>query len=265
MVLVAFFILTERKILGYMQLRKGPNKVGFLGLLQRFADLFKLVIKFKVSWFKVRSWFSWCGVLISVIVCCFYCLFLSSSCLSSGSSLSLLWVLLISALRSYGFLSVGWGSYCKYALLRSVRCCFGAVTFEAVFMCIIVLVSLYFYSYSVEPPLSYPGLVILIFPLVFVFWLLALLCEAGRTPFDYLEAEREMVRGVSVEYSGVPFTCLFACEYLVMFILSWLTRVVFLGGLCVVPATIFVLGYFVWCRGTFPRARYDFFVGIMWE
>lgn len=265
MVLVAFFILTERKILGYIQIRKGPNKVGIIGLFQSFADLLKLVVKLKVPLFQGRSWFSWSGVLLLVCLASLYCVFFGLCYSGFTDNMSLLWLLVIRSMTGYRLLSIGWGSYNKYALLRSIRCCFGAVRFEALFMCCVIVSSLVIGGYGARCLVGTGWCLSLCVPLLFVFWLVSILCECGRTPFDYPEAEREMVSGLNVEYCNVPFTCLFACEYLIMFIFSWLTSILFFGGWLIIPSTMFVLFFFVWCRGTLPRARYDFFVNLMWE
>nr|QDA21734.1 NADH dehydrogenase subunit 1 [Amphimerus sp. JM-2019] len=265
MLFVAFFILGERKILGYMQVRKGPNKVGFLGLFQSFADLLKLMMKFKVSLFQVRSWLSWFGVYLLVFLACCYCLIYSLSYSSFGSSVLFLWVLLITSLTGYSLLSVGWGSYNKFALVSCVRSAFGSVTFEACFMCVVMICALVCGTYgSFSYVDNFWGL-FFVLPICYFLWLVGVLCECNRTPLDYAEAESELVSGLNTEYCNVPFTCLFACEYLIMFVFSWLGALLFFGGGSVVWVSFFHVIFFVWARATLPRVRYDFFVGFMWK
>nr|YP_010401651.1 NADH dehydrogenase subunit 1 [Cryptocotyle lingua]UQU69049.1 NADH dehydrogenase subunit 1 [Cryptocotyle lingua] len=265
MVFVAFFILGERKILGYMQIRKGPNKVGLAGLLQSFADLLKLVIKYKVSLFQVRSWLSWLGVYFLVFLACGYCLIFALSYSGSSSILLLLWILLITSLTGYSLLSVGWGSYNKFALISCVRSAFGSVTFEACFMCIVVISALVCGGYYIFPFIDSAWGLVFVLPICYFLWLVGMLCECNRTPLDYAEAESELVSGLNTEYCNVPFTCLFACEYLIMFIFSWLGAVIFFGGTFVILVALGHVIFFVWARATLPRVRYDFFVSFMWK
>nr|QIJ60107.1 NADH dehydrogenase subunit 1 [Fischoederius elongatus] len=265
MLFVAFFILAERKILGYVQIRKGPNKVGIWGLLQSFADLLKLVIKFKVFSFEVRSWLSWCGVFLLVFLSCCYCVFYAFG--SGGVSCVnfMLWFLIVTSMTGYSMISVGWGSFNKYALLSSIRSALGSVTFEACFMCIVIILALVCGTYDLLGFVNNSWLLVAVIPACYFLWLLGILCECNRTPLDYSEAESELVSGLSVEYSGVPFTCLFACEYLIMFIFSWLSAVIFFGGIFVMFFTMVHAVFYIWARATLPRFRYDYFVGFMWE
>nr|AYH51419.1 NADH dehydrogenase subunit 1 [Tylodelphys immer] len=266
MVLVAFFILAERKILGYMQIRKGPNKVGVLGLLQSFADLLKLIVKYKVFFFQVRSWLSWFSVFLLVFISCSYCVLYCTIYSGYGSANWLLWFLMVVGLTGYSLLGVGWGSFNKYALLGSIRSSFGSVTFEAAFMCVIIIVGLVVGSYNIVDVYNSNWLIIFSLPACYILWLMGILCESNRTPFDYAESESELVSGLNVEYCNVPFTCLFACEYLIMYIFSWVTSVFFFGGGYILYFfSLFHLVFFIWARAVLPRVRYDFFVSFMWK
>nr|QYC97740.1 NADH dehydrogenase subunit 1 [Diplostomoidea sp. MSB para 30071] len=266
MVLVAFFILAERKVLGYMQLRKGPNKVGILGLFQSFADLLKLIIKHKYTYFQVRSWFSWFSVFLLVLISCSYCVLYSTSVSGFTSVNWFLWFLVVVGLTGYSLLGVGWGSFSKYSLLGAIRSSFGSVTFEASFMCIVLILGLIVSCYDLLDIISYNWLAVLVLPVCYVLWLVGILCESNRTPFDYGESESELVSGLNVEYCSVPFTCLFACEYLIMYIFSWATSVFFFGGgLYLYVLCVFHLVFFIWSRATLPRVRYDCFVSFMWK
>nr|UFQ89293.1 NADH dehydrogenase subunit 1 [Duplicibothrium sp. MZUSP 8039] len=265
LLIIAFFILGERKILGYSQFRKGPNKVGIMGLLQSFADLLKLVVKFKYYSFQSRSYISVLGVFLLVSLVIFYCFIYGGYYSNSYTEFSFLWFLVVTSFTSYSLLCAGWGSYSKYSVLGSMRSAFGSVSFEACFMCIVVFCALCYGSYSLSDYWSAGWQGILIFPAAYLLFLICILCETNRTPFDYAESESELVSGFNVEYSGIFFTCLFACEYIIIFIFSWLGSVIMVGGgilsLLFLP---FHLLFFMWARATLPRIRYDYFVNFFW-
>nr|YP_007889816.1 NADH dehydrogenase subunit 1 [Taenia twitchelli]BAN15648.1 NADH dehydrogenase subunit 1 [Taenia twitchelli] len=266
LLIIAFFILGERKILGYSQFRKGPNKVGIIGLFQSFSDLLKLIVKFKYSNFSLRSEFGLLGVFLLVFLVLSYSFLYGGYYSFSFNSFSLLWILVISSLCSYSVLCVGWGSYSSYSFLSSIRCAFSSISFEACFMCIVIFSALCFESYNLNDIYNSDWLLVLLFPLIIILYLICMLCETNRSPFDYGEAESELVSGFNVEYSGVYFTCLFACEYIIMFVFSWLGMVIlFGGGLIGSIYLFFCLLFFMWSRATLPRIRYDFFVNFFWN
>lgn len=266
LLIIAFFILGERKILGYSQFRKGPKKVGIRGLLQRFADLLKLVVKAKYYSFQRRRYISILGVFLLVCLVIFYCFIYGGYYSFRYTEFSLLWFLVVTSFTSYSLLCAGWGSYSKYSVLGAMRSAFGSVRFEACFMCIVVFSAICYGSYSLTDfwEAGWQGL--LIFPAAYLLFLVCILCETNRTPFDYAESERELVRGFNTEYSGIFFTCLFACEYIIIFIFSWLGSVIMVGGgVLSVILLPFHLLFFMWARATLPRIRYDYFVNFFWS
>lgn len=266
LLIIAFFILGERKILGYCQYRKGPNKVGFMGLLQRFSDLMKLVFKYKFYYFQRRSYIALIGVFLLICLVVFYCLIYGSYFSFSYSEFSFVWFLVVTSFTSYALLCSGWGSYSRYSFLGSMRSAFRSVRFEACFMCIVIFCSLCYGGYCLSS-YYYSGLVpLFIFPCLYVLFLVCILCETNRTPFDYAESERELVRGFKTEYSGIFFTCLFACEYIIIFIFSWLGSIIMVGGgfFGFILMSLHLL-FFMWARATLPRIRYDYFVKFFWS
>nr|UFQ89089.1 NADH dehydrogenase subunit 1 [Caulobothrium sp. MZUSP 7990] len=266
LLIIAFFILGERKILGYSQFRKGPNKVGIMGLLQSFADLLKLVVKFKYYSFQSRSYVSVMGVFLLVSLVIFYCFIFGGYYSFSNTNFSFLWFLVVTSFTSYSLLCAGWGSYSKYSVLGAMRSAFGSVSFEACFMCIVVFCAVCYGSYSLSDYWEAGWQGLLVFPSAYLLFLICILCETNRTPFDYAESESELVSGFNTEYSGIFFTCLFACEYIIIFIFSWLGAVIMVGGglfsLLLLP---FHLLFFMWARATLPRIRYDYFVNFFWS
>lgn len=265
MLFVAMFILSERKILGYIQLRKGPKKVGVLGLLQRFADFFKLVLKFKYILFQSRRYLSWVGIFLLVFVCCCYRVLVVLFHRRLGGNKVLLWFLVIGSFTGYGLLCIGWGCYKKFSLLSCMRSSFGSVSFEACAMCIVVILSVLHGDYRAFMFYDFTWCDFMIFPVLYLFWLVRVFCECNRTPFDYAESERELVSGLSTEYCGVGFTCLFASEYFIIFLFSWVTSLLFFRGFLVLLFCGVHSLFFVWCRATLPRVRYDVFTDFMWE
>nr|YP_009414361.1 NADH dehydrogenase subunit 1 [Dactylogyrus lamellatus]ALP29101.1 NADH dehydrogenase subunit 1 [Dactylogyrus lamellatus] len=264
MVFVAFFILSERKVLSYIQLRKGPNKVGLAGLFQSFADLIKLLIKVKINVQQYRSLLALFGTYLLVVLSVSYCLLYASFFSGSFGNLDLPWFLIITSLTGYSLLGVGWGSYNKYSLFGALRSSFGSVSFEACLMCVLIIFGLFFSGYSFQWNSGSGSLFFCVIPLYFM-WLVAILCETNRTPFDYAESESDLVSGFNTEYCNVYFTCLFACEYLIIFIICWFSSSIFFSGFWWWVSLVFNIIYFLWARATLPRVRYDYFVSFMWE
>nr|YP_009545843.1 NADH dehydrogenase subunit 1 [Ophioceres incipiens]AYO99635.1 NADH dehydrogenase subunit 1 [Ophioceres incipiens] len=276
---VALLTLLERKVLGYMQLRKGPNLVGPLGLLQPIADGLKLFIKesLKPSSASPLLYF------FSPLFFLFLALFLWGVVpISSGAlnlSLSLLFLITFSSLSVYPVLSAGWASNSKYALLGSIRGVAQTISYEVSFG-LIVLPPVVFVGgwslFSFIEAQDFGGM--LIFPCLplFVMWYISSLAETNRAPFDLAEGESELVSGYNVEYSGVAFALFFIGEYANIILINLLSVFLFLGagtscygsllfGLSLLGKSLFFIFSFLWIRASFPRIRYDHLMMLMWK
>nr|YP_009257647.1 NADH dehydrogenase subunit 1 [Aglaiogyrodactylus forficulatus]ANH20410.1 NADH dehydrogenase subunit 1 [Aglaiogyrodactylus forficulatus] len=269
LVFVAFFVLLERNILGLIQQRKGPNKVGIFGLLQSFTDLIKLIIKVnKNTFYNYRSIIGFIGVNILLVGTIFFCylhyLFFSGS----EVIFFFLFILLIGSLTSYSILFVGLGSLNKFSYLGSIRSSFTALCYEGALMCFIL-----FLAYCNN---TYSGFLFYLnetnfnsFYLIWPFYLTGLIllfCETNRTPFDYSESESDLVSGFNIEFGSVYFTCLFACEYLLCYIVCWIFSICFFSSplfICLSAS----LGCFILIvvRAILPRFNYYSFVKLFWH
>nr|YP_010534929.1 NADH dehydrogenase subunit 1 [Modiolus modulaides]UYA96812.1 NADH dehydrogenase subunit 1 [Modiolus modulaides] len=271
LVAVAWYTMFERKVLGYIMNRKGPNKVGMLGLIQPLADGAKLFSKeFVVPTFSNISPFFICPIVTFFIALLFWLLYPFKSA-EWVFSCGLLFYLANSGVNVYGVLVAGWSSNSKYALLGSMRGVAQSVSYE-VSMALTLLGSVYLVGVMglqgvnlwQEGPLFCVG--VLILPFLFV-WLITMLAETNRAPFDFVEGESELVSGFNVEYSSVGFALIYMAEYANMLFNSLFTCVMFLG---VSDALMSVEGcgfffFFIWIRGTLPRFRYDMLMSLAWK
>ena len=267
---VAFFTLFERKLLGYIQLRKGPNKVGVVGILQPFSDAIKLFSKEHISP-SVSN----------------YLVFLLAPCFSLGLSL-LIWVRipsvfnLISFNKSvlfflcglgvgvYGLLAAGWSSNSKYSLIGCLRGVAQTVSYEVSLVLVLftpLLVTLG-YEWGGFAAFQEDFWFIFIFPIARLVWFISCLAETNRTPFDFAEGESELVSGYNTEYRRGGFALIILAEYTRILIMSFLFRVIFMGGnssLSILFCFMTLAFIFVWVRGTLPRFRYDKLIYLAWK
>ena len=282
---VAFFTVAERKIMRAIQRRKGPNVVGFLGLLQALADGLKLFVKettlpsnSDTTVFLIAPLLSFSLSLISWSVVPF-----SYQAVLSDANLGILYVLAISSLNVYGIVLAGWSSNSKYAYLGSLRSAAQMISYEIsigfTFLTVAVCVGSLNLSEIVEAQQNV-WLVVPLFP-VFGIFAISMLAETNRHPFDLPEAEAELVSGYNVEYSAMTFALFFLAEYSNMLLMSSLLAVVFLGGwlppinsiyLDIVPGSAWfslkvLVGatFFIVTRATLPRYRYDQLMSLGWK
>nr|QZK22402.1 NADH dehydrogenase subunit 1 [Amitermes obeuntis] len=271
MVGVAFLTLLERSVLGYVHIRKGPNKVGFVGVLQPFSDAIKLFTSEQyfplVSNYLIYYFSPIFGFFLSLLI------WLLIPYLSGFISfeLGLLFFLACTSLGVYTVMIAGWSSNSGYSLLGGLRALAQTISYEVslafILLSFVVLICsynlVYFYSYQV-----YLWLIFISLPLSFV-WFISCLAETNRTPFDFAEGESELVSGFNVEYGAGGFALIFLAEYASILFMSLLFCIIFLGSdlysfFFYVKLT-FISFLFIWVRGTLPRFRYDKLMYLAWS
>ncbi|MEK9598095.1 MAG: NADH-quinone oxidoreductase subunit NuoH [Alphaproteobacteria bacterium] len=282
---VAYLTLAERRVIGFMQLRKGPNVVGPFGLLQPFADALKLLSKEtilpagadKVT-FVIAPMLTFVLALVAWAVIPF-----GESLVISDINVGILYLFAVSSLGVYGIIMAGWASNSKYAFLGALRSAAQMVSYEVSMGLVIITVLLCVGSLNLSDIIEAQRTVWFALPLfpMFIVFFISTLAETNRAPFDLPEGESELVAGYFVEYSSMSFALFFLGEYANMILMSAMTTILFLGGwlppfdiypLNIIPGPIwfilkicFVLFVFLWMRATTPRYRYDQLMRLGWK
>lgn len=260
MLSIAFFTLFERKVMGLFHNRVGPNKVSFIGLLQPLLDAFKLLSKQSLNPLRSNKLAYHASPHFALFLA--YAVWFTIPTLYNFFSLnySLVMFFCVGSVIVFAVLLAGWSSNSKYSLIGRLRSVAQSVSYEAVFRTIIVLVAFLLISFSIRSSFAQSSLV-----LVFILpvWFVCTLAETHRSPFDFSEAESELVSGFNTEYSGAYFAFIFLSEYgvllyscmiMVYLFFSWLVP---LNVISVVLATLFISFISIWVRITFCRFRYD--------
>jgi NADH-quinone oxidoreductase subunit H len=285
LVAVAYLTYFERKVIGAMQLRKGPNVVGPFGLLQPFADGIKLLAKETILpaganklIFILAPMLTFILSLIAWAVIPF-----DDGMVLANINVGVLYLFAISSLGVYGVIMAGWASNSKYAFLGALRSAAQMVSYEVSIGFVIITVLLCVGSLNLTDIVLAQQTVWFAIPLfpMFVVFFISALAETNRAPFDLPEGESELVAGYFVEYSSMSFALFFLGEYANMILMSAITVVLFLGGWLPpfdiapfnwIPGPIWfflkiamVLFFFLWVRATFPRYRYDQLMRLGWK
>nr|AGS07264.1 NADH dehydrogenase subunit 1 [Rhinolophus hipposideros] len=275
---VAFLTLIERKVLGYMQFRKGPNVVGPYGLLQPIADAVKLFTKepLRPLTSSVSMFITAPALALTLALMMWTPLPMPHPLINLN--LGILFMLAMSSLAVYSILWSGWASNSKYALIGALRAVAQTISYEVTLAIILLSVLLLSGSFSLSTLITtqeHTWLILPSWPLAMM-WFISTLAETNRAPFDLTEGESELVSGFNVEYAGGPFALFFLAEYANIIMMNIFTTTLFLGALHnpLMPelyTTNFVLKSllltisFLWIRASYPRFRYDQLMHLLWK
>nr|WRK67376.1 NADH dehydrogenase subunit 1 [Semirhynchia dumbrodiana] len=268
---VAFLTLLERKVLGYIQIRKGPNKVGVCGIIQPFSDAIKLFSK-EQTYPIVSNYIGYyfCPV-ISLFLSLLVWMVVPYSTNLYSFNLGILFFLCCTSMGVYTVMVAGWSSNSNYAMLGSLRAVAQTISYEVSMALLLLSLVILIGSYNLFYFDLYQDIVwfmLLLFPICLA-WVTSMLAETNRTPFDFAEGESELVSGFNVEYSSGGFALIFLSEYASILFMSMLFSVMFLGSglmsLFFYMKLLLISFLFIWVRGTLPRYRYDKLMYLAWK
>nr|QGZ09982.1 NADH dehydrogenase subunit 1 [Eisenia nordenskioldi pallida] len=268
---MAFYTLMERKFLGYFHLRKGPNKVGIMGLPQPFADAIKLFVKEQANPSPSNQMpfllAPTMGLILSLMLWVIY----PHSHQSFFLQFSVLYFLCVSSMNVYTTFLAGWSSNSKYALLGALRGVAQTISYE-VSMSLILLSALILLSTMDFTKMTMTSWVALMIIPLFTLWFITNLAETNRTPFDFAEGESELVSGFNVEYSSGLFALIFMAEYANILVMCLFSSILFFSpilplssDMLLITETLTLAALFIWIRASFPRMRYDHLMNLTWK
>lgn len=268
---VAFLVLLERKVLGYIQIRKGPNKVGFIGLLQPFSDAIKLFTKEQVYLNYSNYIFYYFSPVLRFILSLIIWIVIPYYFNLIVFNIGVLFFLCCISLGVYTVIIAGWSSNTNYSLLGGLRAVAQTISYEVSLILIILSRIILIMDFNLLKFSNYQILIwfiIIIFPLSLCF-ISSLIAEVNRTPFDFAEGERELVSGFNIEYRRGGFALIFLAEYSRILFISLLFVIIYMGGydlsLFFYLKIIIISFLFIWVRGTLPRYRYDKLMYLCWK
>lgn len=264
---VAFFTLIERKIIGLIHYRKGPNKVIIRGLTQPIADALKLLTKEFPKYSSQKIIIFYAGPCVSIILILLCWGWFDFSFNLRSRKIKIILILRIIRLSAYGFLLTRWGSNSKYAIIGGYRAIAQVISYEVCLVLYLLVVIFISKAYGMENIRELQnGIWFATFSLpLFFSWVILCIAETNRTPFDLAEGESEIVSGFNIEYGGGLFAFIFIREYGIIIFLRFITSMFFLGGRGLLIKTIVIRMVFVWTRCSFPRVRYDYLIIIAWK
>nr|YP_009159400.1 NADH dehydrogenase subunit 1 [Centropyge venusta]AKQ09010.1 NADH dehydrogenase subunit 1 [Centropyge venusta] len=275
---VAFLTLLERKVLGYMQLRKGPNIVGPYGLLQPIADGIKLFIKEPIRPLTSSPFLFLLAPIMALTLALTLWAPMPMPHPVIDLNLGILFILALSSLAVYSILGSGWASNSKYALIGALRAVAQTISYEVSLGLILLNAIIFTGGFTLQTFSTAQESVWLILPAwpLAAMWYISTLAETNRAPFDLTEGESELVSGFNVEYAGGPFALFFLAEYSNILLMNTLSATLFLGATyfpslpmftttsLMIKATLLSV-VFLWVRASYPRFRYDQLMHLIWK
>nr|WDE83251.1 NADH dehydrogenase subunit 1 [Contopus cooperi] len=278
LIAVAFLTLVERKILSYMQARKGPNIVGPFGLLQPVADGVKLFIKEPIRPSTSSPYLFIATPMLALLLAITVWTPLPLPFPLTDMNLGMLFLLALSSLAVYSILWSGWASNSKYALIGALRAVAQTISYEVTLAIILLCVIIFSGNYTLNTLATAQEPMYLIFsswPLAMM-WYISTLAETNRAPFDLTEGESELVSGFNVEYAAGPFALFFLAEYANIMLMNALTTILFLNPsslntpqelypLALATKALLLSAGFLWIRASYPRFRYDQLMHLLWK
>lgn len=274
---VAFLTLLERKILALIQRRRGPNVVGFFGLLQPLSDGFKLFLKELIIPIQASQFVFLFAPFLSLFISlfCWSVVPFSYNVIFSDISLTMLFIFALSSLNVYSIIIAGWSSNSKYAFLGCLRSAAQMISYEVSLGLLLINIFLFVGSFNLIELVYFQQSIWFCFPFlpIFIMYFITCLAETNRSPFDLPEAEAELVSGYNVEYSAISFAFFFIAEYSNIILMCFLVSLMFLGGwffffsnfIFLVFKVLFLLYLFVFVRAILPRYRYDQLMQLGWK
>nr|QDX18015.1 NADH dehydrogenase subunit 1 [Bothriechis thalassinus] len=276
LIAVAFLTLLERKLLGYMQLRKGPNLVGPLGLLQPIADGLKLITKETTKPTLSSPLLFTLSPIMALSLALIAWAPMPMPNALTNMNLSLLFIMAMSGMFTYTILWSGWSSNSKYPLMGAMRAVAQIISYEVTLGLIIISMAMISGGYSLQSFTEVQEPLWLLFaswPLAMM-WFTSTLAETNRSPFDLTEGESELVSGFNLEFSAGPFALLFLAEYTNILLMNTLSTMMFLNPgtsnpelftINLMTKTMIMTILFLWIRASYPRFRYDQLMHLLWK
>nr|ASU93050.1 NADH dehydrogenase subunit 1 [Proechimys simonsi] len=275
---MAFLTLMERKILGYMQLRKGPNMVGPYGVLQPMADALKLFIKEPLHPSTSSMLLFTIAPSLALTLAMSMWIPIPMPHPLINMNLGALFILATSSLAVYSILWSGWASNSKYALFGALRAVAQTISYEVTLAIILLSILLLNGTFTLSTLMITQKNIWLILPTwpLAMMWFVSTLAETNRAPFDLTEGESELVSGFNVEYAAGPFALFFMAEYMNILLMNALTTVIFLNSMMTITypelhtmnfmiKTLILTALFLWVRASYPRFRYDQLMHLLWK